>query len=689
MYRGMSPIKPVNNENCLTTTPVEMLKNLASRLVIDPTISKEDPPSLPTTNIIDDIVSRMGYECGGGGGREGGDIVETTNLFGDIELFNDKTENDTDGMASANIFDSVVDHTLLRFGRGGRSLLRRILEHPTTDISLLLERQRPSMSIGGDLVKVRQEMIDNEHHMVWMWDFLSNPDKDVRALYDTAYFSNWFLTVLNRSSKCLTLTNMYKIFAAPLIGIITPIIYFFVPYAIFRIRLGIRISFRDYLRMLYSSIICPYAESGSEPFRTRATRYISIAFSLVFYFQGIFSSIEVSAMLRKVCASVTERMEGVTAFAKATTGAWEASGWDARAWAGGDGYWPGVPPAGEATKSEKALSLEEPSDCIAKYGHTLRVFRGIKMETVATLLYRAYALDAMQSVIAMKNAFSCVPVTFSSETGAGPVLSLKGVWYPMIPKAFAISNDWILSNTGSVRNALLTGPNAGGKSTLMKGTLLSVLMAQTLGVAPCRESMTISPFYIISSHINVPDSQVRGESLFEAEMKRAKECVSLLERARTNNKFALVVMDEIFSSTNPVEGIAGAFATAKKLATFDNTINIISTHYTYLAKLANVKNANNYKAYKMPVIISESGNIEKPYRLQTGVSTQYVALEIMRSAGIDDDIVRDAIHIKNEMIRTAAAGKPSRVKNPKQLETIEKVESVKNNCIVGADSNSL
>eukprot|EP00798_Chlamydomonas_sp_ICE-L_P014366 gene14366-biopygen23416 len=221
----------------------------------------------------------------------------------------------------------------------------------------------------------------------------------------------------------------------------------------------------------------------------------------------------------------------------------------------------------------------------------------------------------------------------------------------MISKDLAVENDWAFD---TVRNALLTGPNAGGKSTLMKSVLLSVLMAQTLGLAPCRGGMSLSPFGVICSHINVPDSQVCGESLFEAEMKRAKECVALLERARADGRFALVVMDEIFSSTNPVEGISGAFATAKKLATFDNAVNIISTHYTYLAKLAMVKKEGSdgflYRAYKMPVVMG-CGTIGKPYRLKPGISTQFVALEIMRASGFDNDIVENAIKVKDTMIR--------------------------------------
>jgi DNA mismatch repair protein MutS len=154
---------------------------------------------------------------------------------------------------------------------------------------------------------------------------------------------------------------------------------------------------------------------------------------------------------------------------------------------------------------------------------------------------------------------------------------MKGLWYPGISSQSAVTNDW--SFTDEDRNAILTGPNAGGKSTLMKAVLVATLLAQTIGITSCKEGMELKPFGAIASHINVTDSQKRGESLFQAEMQRIKGCVDLLQSAEKRDLTALVVIDEIFSSTNPVEGVAGAYATARRIGTFKCALSIISTHY--------------------------------------------------------------------------------------------------------------
>lgn len=577
--------------------------------------------------------------------------VKVNNLFTDIELFDDQ-----------GIFDRVLDRTSLREGRGGRYLLHKILQQPTSDVTTLIRRQKMLQDIPHFSL---QHILTNESSMIWMWNFLANPNEDVQSLYDAAYFSNWLLSFLNRSTKCLAISNIYKIGVAPLVGIVTPLLYFLVPYIIFRIKLRMRLPISKYVQLMYATIIKPSfmpSSSKGEPIYKRATRYMSVAFSIFFYFQGIFSSFEMSSMLQNVCNNITDRLRHIVDFTRATLDAWDKCDWDAREWTNDPTIWPHVPPR-EISDTERDIASLEINDKIDKFGRNLYLFKSIQKETLGKILYRAYALDALNSVRNLKDDLECV---FPSYTTKSTSLLMKGVWYPMIPKIKAVTNDWefTVDQCGQdevqcdakklqkicTQNAILTGPNAGGKSTLMKGVLLSVLLAQTFGIAPCKQSMTLSPFGVISSHINVPDNQVRGESLFEAEMKRAKDCVSMLDNAVKEQKCVLIVMDEIFSSTNPIEGIAGAYATAKKLGSYKNAINIISTHYSYLAKLTR---EGMYNAFKMPVILDPIDNsMTRPFKLHRGISSQYVALEIMRAAGTNDDIISDAIKIKNEIMQT-------------------------------------
>ena len=187
----------------------------------------------------------------------------------------------------------------------------------------------------------------------------------------------------------------------------------------------------------------------------------------------------------------------------------------------------------------------------------------------------------------------------------------------------------------------------------MKSLLCAVLMAQTLTVAPCR-TCRLTPFAMVASHLGVAD-RAGSASLFQAEMARALGVLSSLSalEAGAHNSKALVVLDEIFSSTNPVEGIAAAAAVARRLAKHPGAISVVSTHYLHLGRLLGRR---RYARYGMPVHFEKVGsNLEEhsegpallryPYRLERGLCRQHVALELMRRAGFDAEVLDDAIGI--------------------------------------------
>ena len=124
-------------------------------------------------------------------------------------------------------------------------------------------------------------------------------------------------------------------------------------------------------------------------------------------------------------------------------------------------------------------------------------------------------------------------------------------------------------------------------------------------------------------------------------MHRARDHIRKLNEL-SKHKFSFIVMDEIFNSTNPQEGISGAYAIAEKLANFKNSVSIITTHFTYLT---NLENNNSFKNYKIPIKRDGDENIVYPYKLKSGVSNQYIALELLRNKGFDNDLVDNAENI--------------------------------------------
>ena len=106
-------------------------------------------------------------------------------------------------------------------------------------------------------------------------------------------------------------------------------------------------------------------------------------------------------------------------------------------------------------------------------------------------------------------------------------------------------------------------------------------------------------------------------------------------------------MDEIFSSTNFVEGFSAAYAIVKKLVSFNNSISLITTHYTNLTKVTNECKVKNYK---FTIKRDKNNQIVYPYKIKKGVSYDYIALELIEKNDFDKEIIEDAIGIKNKLL---------------------------------------
>ncbi|NLY72019.1 MAG: DNA mismatch repair protein MutS [Clostridiales bacterium] len=130
--------------------------------------------------------------------------------------------------------------------------------------------------------------------------------------------------------------------------------------------------------------------------------------------------------------------------------------------------------------------------------------------------------------------------------------------------------------------ACITGANMGGKTVTLKMVGLCAMLAQYGFFVPCRSAKIGLSSYM---HILIGDTQniQRGLSSFGSEMEELKE---ILDRSKTRS---LLLIDEIASGTNPVEG----FALTKSLVKYLSTkpyISLITTHYDNVAELDNVRN---------------------------------------------------------------------------------------------------
>jgi len=224
-----------------------------------------------------------------------------------------------------------------------------------------------------------------------------------------------------------------------------------------------------------------------------------------------------------------------------------------------------------------------------------------------------------------------------------PELNIKNIWHPYLINNDVVKNSIIMKN-----NLLITGPNAAGKSTFIKSVIINLLLSQTIGINSCSLFET-TPFHLIETYLHIPD--IKGKSsLFEAEMFRSKEYIEKIKELN-EKQFSFIVLDEIFSSTNYIEGFSGAYSILKNLCKYTNTLFMVTTHYTDLCILEK-DTKKRIENYKFSVDYDKEKNIMFNYLLEKGVSYQYIALDLLKNNGFDEEIINDALNISKNITKS-------------------------------------
>ena len=135
----------------------------------------------------------------------------------------------------------------------------------------------------------------------------------------------------------------------------------------------------------------------------------------------------------------------------------------------------------------------------------------------------------------------------------GKTTNFRKQYYPPLMGKEHVKNSFDLSN-----NAIITGPNASGKTTMLKTTTINVILSQQFGVG-FYQSATITPYTHVHSYLNIPDTSGR-DSLFQAETRQCKNILDIIEKDTSQKARHFTVFDELFSGTNPVEASRTGYA---------------------------------------------------------------------------------------------------------------------------------
>nr|GMC63448.1 DNA mismatch repair protein MSH7 isoform X1 [Ipomoea batatas] len=308
------------------------------------------------------------------------------------------------------------------------------------------------------------------------------------------------------------------------------------------------------------------------------------------------------------------------------------------------------------TQFEAAIDSDFPNyqdhDITESDAETLSILMELFIEKAtewSQVIYAIGCVDVLRS-FAVTATFStgamCRPIilplsesTNLSYENKGPVLEMKGLWHPYAlgeSEGLPVPNDLQLGGETDYynrRTLLLTGPNMGGKSTLLRATCLAVVMAQMGCYVPC-EAFTLSLVDIIFTRLGATDRIMTGESTFFIE---CRETASVLQNATQNS---LVLLDELGRGTSTFDGYAIAYAVFRHLVEIVNCRLLFATHYHALTK--EFGSHPHVILKHMACSFKSNQELVFLYRLASGACPESYGMQVALMAGIPQEVVKSA-----------------------------------------------
>ncbi len=191
------------------------------------------------------------------------------------------------------------------------------------------------------------------------------------------------------------------------------------------------------------------------------------------------------------------------------------------------------------------------------------------------------------------------------------------------------------------RTLVISGPNAGGKTVVLKTVGLLALMAQSGLHVPAR-SARLPVFVDVRVDIGDHQSLAANLSTFSAHVRNI---ASIIETLPTR---ALVLLDEIGTGTDPDEGAAIAISVLERLRAA-GAYTIASTHYNRLKMYASRTEGVGNAAVEF-----DEATLQPTYRLLVGLAGSSSGVEIARRLGLQSDVVAAAEDLMSISDREAA-----------------------------------
>jgi len=567
------------------------------------------------------------------------------NIIKDLELVkNANSSADSSANSSAfpdmsnNQSKSMYDHYLNVETPLAATLVDNISEYYTTDVNFLKDTQKVLKHY------VRLDESRNYKEMIHLWKEI----KTDTGFKDKYFYINWKMwDWLNKSEHFLQIMSVYNMMS-PLISLIVPIIILIVPFFVIRIK-GVVLTMDEYIEVLKvvmsnHAIGKLFTQFNNVSTGEKAYLVISALFYVFSIYQNILVCIRFNENMRKIhryLGDVRDYLDNTIRTMK--------------------NY---ITYAGEmVTHMNFTHTLKSNMTTLEGFRDRLYLISNYELSnykklfeigSVQKYFYELYQDEQYNAAIEYSFGFNgyidCIEglqdnisdkkLHMCEYTDNGSKVKISNNYYAALKDETPIRNDIKLKE-----NLIITGPNASGKTTILKSVMLNLIFSQQFGCG-FYESAKIKPFDHIHCYLNIPDTSGR-DSLFQAEARRCKEIIDCVNENKQETHFG--IFDELYSGTNPDEAVVSATAFMEYMSKFKNVSCMLTTHYTKVCTNLN----NKVRIVNMFMETSKSklnNTIKFKYQLKRGISRVRGAFNILNEMNYPKEILEKTMSHNHSLL---------------------------------------
>ena len=569
------------------------------------------------------------------------------NIINDLELVKtkaplNKAENVCD---NANEAYNLYYHVFNPKNVFEKNIINRWAKYYTNNEEFLLETQLLLQNYNA-FKKVEFNETKPEDNIIYT--------KCESIIYDNGFINNYqyidipLLSNLNNNSLCLQTLSIYNL-SSPVFSLLIPILFLLLPFFIIKLQ-GHKITFGlyfDHLKTVFSNHIIGQLFSSFS--NTNFTNKIYLLFSFGFYiFQmylnftsciKYFTNIKfIHETLYSIKHYITNTLNKYKNFLKYSQTLKNYKSFNDAINTNISIFTYYLDELNKITPY--ALSITK----LVELGQLMKCFYCLnKNENIINSLYFSFGFNGyLKNLETLQNFINTKVMNYCNYNNAKPT-SFDNAYFANLNiidkceetcttiKPIKTSKCKIVKNSYTLdKNIIITGPNASGKTTLLKSTLFNIILSQQIGCG-FYNSASVKIYDYIHCYINIPDTGGR-DSLYQAE---ARQCKSILEAIENNsNKNHFCVFDELYSGTNPDEAIDSAYGYLNYLNKFNNIDYVLTTHYIKLCKKLNKQNNNFYMK-----VNNNAKDFEYTYKIKKGISKVKGAMKVLQDLNYPENII--------------------------------------------------